>query len=353
MTTTGYNTETLEMESGEPTGEHVTYEFDGLSKEIELALPKLEDVGHPKVPEVNQDYIPRQIYGELDLKVLSHTIEDPDFFAMMEGEAGVGKNMSAEWLLSQANWPRERVNFSISTSYEGLVGRFVPKDSAEGEDINTILSALINAETPTERKEIINEYNIQSDSNFKWVDGLLTRCVKNGWAFIADEINAADDEAIMPFNGLTEDRDSRYLTIEELSTVIEPHPRFRLIATRNPEDYAGVGHMNSALESRAYILSYDYHEKEALYQILQNRTNIIENSSEEAMKNLVRMVQDIRKQEQAGTQFMTKISTRDLIKMGRLTDIMSIENAARTVIMGVADPTDENALENEINTTNF
>lgn len=360
MSDDGYTTEGIDMESGEPTGNNASMALGGY--EIQLYLPELEDVDHPQVPEVSDDYIAREINGRTDLEVLSYAMNDPDFFAMLEGEAATGKNFSIDTICAQCNWPNVRVNLSISSSYESLVGRFAPVDSEdmEGETydraevIESVGNRLASSQQALKGNPMqIAEGAIPEAATFQWVDGLLTKAVKNGWVFVADEINAADPDALMPLNGLTEDRNSRYLTIEEKSEVIQPHDRFRFVATRNPVSYAGTADMNSALESRAYIIEYDYHEEPALKEILQNRTAIVDNASEDALNSLVTLVQNIRQQEQAGTQYVTKISTRDLIKIGRLTDIMPVRNAAKTVILGVADPTDKTAIREEIEATNF
>lgn len=359
MTDTGYNVQGMDMESGEPTDENATINLGGY--DIELNIPKLEDVDHPHVPDVEEDYIAREIHGRTDLEVLSYAISDPDYFAMLEAEAATGKNFSIDTICARANWPNIRVNLSISSSYESLVGRFAPVDNSDVEsetfDRATVIESVGNRLAQTQ-SQVANPHEMAENaipeaSTFQWVDGLLTRAVKNGWMFVADEINAADPDALMPLNGLTEDRNSRYLTIEEKSEVIEPHDRFRFVATRNPVSYAGTTDMNSALESRAYIIRYDYHESEALEEIIGNRTDIVANESEEALSALVNLAQAIRQQEQQGTQYVTKISTRDLIKIGRLTDIMPIRNAAKTVMLGVADPTDETAIREEIEATNF
>lgn len=355
----GYNIQNIDIESGEPTGEKPTVSLGGY--EIELHLPQLEDIGHPQVPKVNNDYIAREIHGRTDLEVVSFAMNDPDFFAMLEGEAATGKNFSIETICAEANWPRIRANFSISSSYESLVGRFAPVDNTDMENetfnraevIKSVGNRLSNAQNKVSTPYEIAENAIPEASTFQWVDGLLTKAVKNGWMFVADEINAADADALMPLNGLTEDRDSRYLTIEEKSEVIDPHERFRFVATRNPIEYAGTGDMNSALESRAYIIEYDYHEEKALNEIMQNRTNIVENASSSSLISLIDLVQAIRQQEQEGTQYVTKISTRDLIKIGKLTEIMPIREATKTVILGIADPTDKTAIRNEIKATNF
>jgi MoxR-like ATPase len=357
-----YTTDKITQESGEPTGENATCELAG-GVNIDLELPELEDVDHPQVPEVKQDYIMREMGGVSDLQLLSYVIDDPDFFAMLEGEAGVGKNMAIETVLGAANWPRVRVNFGIGTTYQNLVGRYAPVESEDSEEASVDRAEAITktAQRIFERGEGMSmdkaielaAHSLPSGSSFQWVDGLLTRAVKNGWAFIADEINAGDEEALMPLNGVTEDRDNRYLTIEEKSEVITPHPRFRFIATRNPITYAGAGEMNSALESRSYIIEYGYHENAAIEEILRNRTDIVENESETAMKQLVDLAQAIRINEQSGNDIVTKISTRDLIKVGRLTDLMSVREATKTVFLGIADPTDKDSIREEIRSQQF
>jgi len=359
MNKEGYNLDDVNMESGEPTGKQPTVSLGGY--DVTLHLPELKNIDHPLVPQVKDDYMMREISGKTDLEVLSFAINDSDFFAMLEGEAGTGKNFSIDTVCAESNWPRVRVNFSISTSYESLVGRFAPTgdENVENETYNraevieSVSDRLCKSSTEISNVQEIVQNSIPEANTFQWVDGLLTKAVKNGWMFVADEINAADADEIMALNGLTEDRDSRYLTIEEKSEVIEPHERFRFVATRNPVSYAGTTDMNSALESRAYIIEYDYHEKDALIEIIKNRTDIVANESEASLISLVDLAQAIREQEQQGTQYVTKVSTRDLIKIGRLTDIMPLRNAAKTVMLGIADPTDKTAIREEIEATNF
>jgi len=354
-----HKNQNIDRESGEIIEEKTTANLKGY--DIDLHLPKLEDNNHPLIPEVNQDYILREINGQTDLELLSFVLEDSDFFTMIEGEAATGKNLSIRKIASECNWPCVRVNFSISSSYESLVGRFAPVDTSdiEKETFNRseVIESVGNRLTKTD-SEVKNPYQVAENAipearSFGWVDGILTKAVKNGWFFVADEINSANPDALMPLNGLTESRKNRYLTIEEKSEVIEPHDRFRFIATRNPVSYAGTGEMNSALESRAYIIPFDHHNDDALKEILKNKTDIVENGTENALDSLINLAQNIRTQEQAGTQYVTKISTRDLIKVGKLTNIMSIREATATVFLGVADETDETPIENEIAATNF
>jgi len=357
-----YNTENIDKESGEQTDEYAQFNI-GAGNSIDLHLPKLEDVGHPMVPEDKGNYRLREINGTTDLELLSYVVNDPDYFAMLEGEAGVGKNMSIDVLCANANWPRVRVNFGVGTTYQNLVGRYAP--AGDEDTVDQAVSRDEAVQTTAERIQANNElpddnlaYQRAKDvlpesGTFVWQDGILTQAVKNGWMFVADEINAADTEAILPLNGVTENQDDRYLTIEEKSEVITPDSRFKFIATRNPVTYSGVSEMNSALESRSYVIQYDYHDSKALQEIISDNSNIVQNESQEALESLVQLAQDIRQQEQSGNSVVTSISSRSLIKVGRLTDIMDIREAVKTVFLGLADPTDEQSIKEMVETQRF
>jgi MoxR-like ATPase len=352
MTETGnFEVASIDKESGEPTDEHAVVEG------VKTNLPVLEDVDHPLVPETNHTYILREMEGNVsDVELVSFVMEDEDFFVILEGEAGVGKNMSVRVLAEAANWPMTRVNFGVGTTYSELVGRYAPVENGGVEDktierveaINRTVSRLKDQGVPKEKAVELAYQAIPEDSSFEWKDGILTKAVKNGWIFVADEINAADSAEVMPLNGLTEDRSSRYLTIEEKSEVIKPHPRFRFVATQNPSDYAGVGELNDGFQSRGYTIEYGYLPPEAELAILRDRTDIIENVGEESTKNLIQFANDIRKQEQSGNNYLTKIGIRNCVKVAKLTNMMDLRDATKTVFVDSAYEEDKDAIKEDL-----
>jgi len=352
MESGNFEVESIDRESGEPTDENATVE--GMTTH----LPVLEDVDHPLVPETEHTYILREQEGDVsDVELVSFVMEDEDFFVILEGEAGVGKNMSVSALAEAANWPMTRVNFGVGTTYSELVGRYAPVENG-GTEKHAVERAEAIQNTARrlcdkERMEWDNAVELAAQaipegSNFEWKDGILTKAVKNGWIFVADEINSADESAIMPLNGLVEDRSSRYLTIEEKSEVIKPHPRFRFVATQNPSGYAGVSELNDAFQSRGYTIEYNYLPLEAELAILKDRTDIIENVGEESAKNLIQFANDIRRQEQSGNTLLSKISSRELIKAAKLTNIMDLKDAIRTVFIGAAYEEDKDAIREDL-----
>lgn len=351
MKSGNFEVESIDRESGEPTDENATVE--GMTTH----LPVLEDVDHPLVPETEHTYILREQEGDVsDVELVSFAMEDEDFFVILEGEAGVGKNMSVSALAEAANWPMTRVNFGVGTTYSELVGRYAPVENGGMEDqtverveaINRTASRLEDRGVTGEEALELASKAIPEESSFEWKDGILTKAVKNGWIFVADEINAADASELMPINGLVEDRSSRYLTIEERSEVIKPHPRFRFVATQNPSGYAGVGELNDAFQSRSYVIEYDYLPAEAELAILKDRTDIIENVGEESAKNLIQFANDIRKQEQSGNTYLSKISSRELLKTAKLTNMMDLRDAIKTVFIGAAYEEDKDAIREDL-----
>lgn len=351
-----FNVSDINRESGEPTGNKAKVEG------VSTHLPELEDVDHPLVPDFEHTYIMREIEGVSDIELVSFALEDPDFASLIVGEAGTGKDACYEALASAANWPMVRFSLGSGMTYDQLIGRYVPADGSDRQE--NIVEREEAVERTAKRLEANRNLNsnqarseakdlLPEESLFTFQYGMLAQAVKYGWVVVSDELNAMDEEQSLALNQVAEDRDSRQLTILETSEVIDPHPRFRFGATMNPPDYAGTTPLNSALKSRFYPIEFDYLPEEAEKTILSERTNIMQNESEAAVDSLIRLVNDIRMQEQQGNDVMTKINTRSLLKIGNLTEIMSLKEATRTVLLGVADEVDEQPIREMIKTQRF
>ena len=181
----------IDQESGAPTNEKFHH------------VPVREDVGHPLVPNV-PNYVPQEYDdGVTDVEAATFYASDPDMSLQLIGEPGTGKGHMVKWICQNANIPLVRVNMGMSITRSKLIGRFVPrngdngleeqleraKDLAEGEDVSV--------------EKALEIMNVRE--KFEWRDGLLTAAVKHGFWFLADEINAADSELLLPLNGLLED----------------------------------------------------------------------------------------------------------------------------------------------------
>lgn len=293
-----------------------------LEEEWRGLLPVLEDVDHPLVPD-QEEYLERPIEGKTtDAEVLAKAMADPDFSPLLVGDAGTGKDTLVQYVCAQTNRPCVRVNFGEAVRYGDLVGTRIPETSEDDDGVEVV-----------------------------WEDGMLTRAVKYGYVFIADEINAAPPAATMPLHQVTEEGDAAELVIREESKVITPHPQFRFVATMNPPrgGYGGVERLNDAFKSRFYTIEIDYLEPEQEASLIEERFRDgpvdVSNSD---IEDLTQLAAGLRKQYQRG-DIVTPVTTRELIKVCKMSDIMSVKQAARMVIGGHAKENDRRLIIDRIN----
>lgn len=325
-------------------------------------MPKLADVNHPLVPEANYEYLMREINGVTDMELVTFYLENPNYATLLIGEAGTGKNAILETIAAECNWPQVRVSAGGQTTYEQLIGGFQPvgQDQQVEQAMSRKEAVKRTANRISEGAQISlsaafeqAEDHVPEGNQFEFQYGVLAQAFKHGWMAVVDEINGMEGENTMPLHQMTEERGKRSLTILETGEVFDPHPNFRLVGTMNPPDYAGTNEMNPAFKSRFFPVEFDYLEEDAEFAILQERTDIVENESEFAARNLISLANDIREQEQSGNDYMTKIGLREILQVAELTEIMDIRNAVETIFISTAEPEDKKGIEEAISTQKF
>jgi MoxR-like ATPase len=296
-------------------------------------LPVLEDNDHPLVPETKQ-YFERPMGETTDITKLTWALNHDDYGVLLVGDAGAGKGHSVKWAAWNTNWPTVRLNFGVNVTKEKLIGKFVPKDHAEQDVIGKVDELEADGWDRSEAIDVVS----QAESSFEWRDGLLTKAVRYGWWFIADEINVAPPEALVALNGLLEDQGNRTLEIEETGEVIKPHPNFRVIGTMN-EDYVGTQKMNPAFEDRFIQLHYDYLEPRAEEKLLKQQTSL---QDDDKVETLVEVANDLRSQ--YPETIKTPISPRMLFKIADMTSVTTFEDSVQTILHGAVNEDDETAV---------
>jgi len=300
----------IDQKTGAPTGE--TYHH----------VDVREDVSHPLVPDV-PDYIAQDFSdGVTDVEAFTFFAEDSDFGVQLIGEPGTGKGHLVKSVAENANIPLVRVNMGMGMTRSKLVGRFVPRNGDSG-----ITDQLEDAKEFADDEEVSVEkaleiFNIRE--KFEWRDGLLTAAVKNGFWFLADELNAADAELLLPFNGLLEDEDSRSLEITEKSQKIEPHPGFKLVATRNPTHHRGTKKMNHAFVDRLYPMRVGYLPPKQEATLLAEQEDV---SIDEA-RQLVEFAQSVRNAYPVEITHKT-LTYRGLQRIARRSKVFGLRESAR------------------------
>jgi len=351
------------MESNTVQVSEITQESGDKTDDSFYHMPVLEDVDHPLVPQMNNEYIMREIKkGVKDVELFTYTLDNPKYSVRLIGEAGTGKNEIIKHVANECNWPVVRVSAGGHTTYEQLIGSFQPVGEGEQveQGVNRYQAVQKTAQRiyETEGVEMSDailaaENNVPEGNKFTFRYGILAQAFRYGWMGVVDEINGMDGENTMPLHQMMEKRDERELTILETGEVIEPHPNFRIVTTMNPPDYSGTNELNPAFKSRMFPIEFGYMDSRAEKAILKDQTEIVDNTSEFATEKLIELANNIRQQEQSGNEYRTKIGLRELFQVAELTEIMGIRKAVEQVFVATAEPTDKQGIEETIEGMKF
>lgn len=293
----------LKMEPGEETGKRFKH------------LPVLEDVGHPLVPD-ETPYFSRRLEGhKTDLQVFTYDLaadEQPGVqHLLLTGLPGVGKNQAIKKICAETNRAMIRIPVGGGIRYEDLVGHY----------------------TPTK------------DGDLEWTDGILTTAARYGFFVVLDEVDMMTGDVSSPLHQITEDDPE--LVIRQTGEVIDPHPQFRVAATRNP-NFAGSSPMNRAFQSRFSEHTVDYLNASAEAKVLANEVDGVD---EDDVRPIVDYAGDLR--ERYPQEIDLVVTTRDLKRVAGYMagDMFDVKGALRKVLLPRADPdTDRGPLADEIDT---
>lgn len=263
-----------------------------------ISLPVNSDtIKHP-------EFVPKDVGFEDNHKVLESVaiVTAKKMPCLLVGETGTGKTSIVRHLAHNTNNAFVRVNHNGGTSVEDIVGRYI-----------------INTKGETE-----------------WVDGVLIEAMKNGYWYLADEINAASPEVNFIYHALLDD-DAKVVLVEKGHEVVVPHPNFRFFGAMNPpQDYAGTKELNKALLSRFAVVTVDFPPPKTEIKILVNRTKVPETVAEK----MVKFAAEIRVNHAKGEMTFV-ISTRDLLMWATLYNIYGLfQTSAEMSVINKVSPDD-------------
>jgi nitric oxide reductase NorQ protein len=212
---------------------------------------------------------------------------------MLKGPTGCGKTRLVEFIADRAGVPLFTVSCHEDMTASDLLGRYV----------------LTGGDT-------------------EWVDGPLTRAVREGGICYLDEIVEARQDATVAIHSLADHR--RELNIERLGGErLKAADGFMLVVSYNPGYQSVLKDLKTSTRQRMVAIELDFPPPEAELQILQRETAVDPGVAED----LIRLGQAIRRVRDAGLR--EAASTRTLIAAAALIgEGLSFHDAAVAAIAG-------------------
>ncbi|MEI6577419.1 MAG: CbbQ/NirQ/NorQ/GpvN family protein [Bacteroidota bacterium] len=210
----------------------------------------------------------------VEIEIFKHSFENKIPF-LLKGPTGTGKSRFVEYMAHKLDKTLITISCHEETSSTDLIGRFLIK----------------GAETV-------------------WIDGPLTRAVKEGAIIYLDEVAEARPDVIVAIHSLTDHR--RELYIDKLGETVKAHDDFMLVASFNPGYQRGFKELKPSTRQRFIAISFSYPEPKIEIEILIQETNVEHADA----KKLVAIGNKIRNLTELGLS--ETVSTRLLVDAAKL-----------------------------------
>jgi nitric oxide reductase NorQ protein len=174
--------------------------------------------------------------------------------------------------------------------------------------------------------DLVGRYLLQADETV-WVDGPLTRAVREGAICYLDEVVEARQDTTVVLHPLADHR--RQLPIERLGVTLDAAPGFGLVVSYNPGYQSVLKDLKDSTRQRMVAIEFGFPAADVEEGIVAHEAGVDGATAAE----LVRFGQAIRRLETGGLREVA--STRVLIAAGRLiVEGLSAREAARAAIAG-------------------
>ncbi len=161
----------------------------------------------------------------------------------------------------------------------------------------------------------------------EWVDGPLTRAVREGAICYLDEVVEARQDTTVVLHPLADYR--RQLPLERLGVTLDAAPGFGLVVSYNPGYQSVLKDLKDSTRQRMVAIEFGFSAPDIEEQIVAKEAGI----HREQAAPLIRLGQAIRRLETGGLREVA--STRVLIAAGRLiAEGLTPAEAARAAIAG-------------------
>ncbi|MBP2451078.1 CbbQ/NirQ/NorQ/GpvN family protein [Mycolicibacterium lutetiense] len=174
--------------------------------------------------------------------------------------------------------------------------------------------------------DLVGRYLLRGDETV-WVDGPLTRAVREGAICYLDEVVEARQDTTVVLHPLADHR--RQLPIERLGVTLDAAPGFGLVMSYNPGYQSVLKDLKDSTRQRMVAIEFGFPDPDVEQGIVVHEAGVDRATAVE----LVRFGQAIRRLETGGLREVA--STRVLIAAGRLiSEGLPVSVAARVAIAG-------------------
>src|SRR5271165_4682915 len=174
--------------------------------------------------------------------------------------------------------------------------------------------------------DLVGRYLLRGDETV-WVDGPLTRAVREGGLCYLDEVVEARQDTTVVLHPLADHR--RQLPIERLGVTLDAAPGFGLVVSYNPGYQSVLKDLKDSTRQRMVAIDFSYPSPDIEEGLVVHESGVDGATAAE----LVRFGQAIRKLETGGLREVA--STRVLIAAAQLVvEGLTMREAARAAIAG-------------------
>jgi nitric oxide reductase NorQ protein len=157
--------------------------------------------------------------------------------------------------------------------------------------------------------DLVGRYLIKGDETV-WIDGPLTRAVRDGAICYLDEIVEARKDTIVLIHPLTDHR--RILPVDKTGEILEAHPDFLLVLSYNPGYQSVLKDLKPSTRQRFVAIDFDYPARDLEAQIVAHESGV----ELEAAMRLAKLGEKVRHLTSSG--LAEGVSTRLLVYAGQL-----------------------------------
>jgi nitric oxide reductase NorQ protein len=160
-----------------------------------------------------------------------------------------------------------------------------------------------------------------------WVDGPLTRAVRDGAICYLDEVVEARQDTTVVLHPLADHR--RQLPIDRLGITLEAAPGFCLVASYNPGYQSVLKDLKDSTRQRMVAIEFDFPPADVEEKIVAHEAGV----DQDTAAQLVLLGQAVRRLETAGLREVA--STRVLVAAGQLVvEGLTVRDATRAAVAG-------------------